>query len=90
MEWSTRDRYWVVLRSGMQSERYEACTSDAATSKVRQLGWGSGLPFVKQWALLTTRPSITGDILASSTRHGTHFTTHSFVEQKQVMREPAQ
>jgi hypothetical protein len=31
-----------------------------------------------------------GDILATSTRHGTRFTTHSIVEQKRVMREAAQ
>jgi hypothetical protein len=55
----------------------------------RQLGCGSGLSFVKQWPLLTTRPSITGDILASSTRHGTRFSTHSFVEKKRVKREAA-
>jgi hypothetical protein len=47
------------------------------------------LPFVKQWPLLTTWPSITGDVLASSTWHGTRFTTHSFVEQKRVKREAA-
>jgi hypothetical protein len=55
----------------------------------RQLGCGSGLPSVKQRPLLTTRPSITGDVLASSAWHGTRFTTHSFVEQKRVKREVA-
>jgi hypothetical protein len=37
-----------------------------------------------------TRPSITSDILVSSTRHGTRFTAHSYVEQKRAMREAAQ
>jgi hypothetical protein len=55
----------------------------------RQLGCGSGLPSVKQRPLLTTRPSITCDILVSSTWHGTGFTTHSLVEQKRVKREAA-
>jgi hypothetical protein len=45
---------------------------------------------VKQRPLLTTRPSIMGNILVSSTRHGTHFTTRSNVERKRVMRKAAQ
>jgi hypothetical protein len=55
----------------------------------RQLGCGPGLPSVKQRPLLTTRPSITGDVLAPSTWHGTRFSTHSCVEQKRVKREAA-
>jgi hypothetical protein len=54
MEWSTCDRYWVVMRLGMLKERYEACTSDVATTMARQLGCDSRLLFVKQRPLLTT------------------------------------
>jgi hypothetical protein len=56
----------------------------------RQLGCGSGLPFVKQRPLLTTRLSIMGDILVSSTWHGTRFIARSIVEQERTMREAAQ
>jgi hypothetical protein len=56
----------------------------------RQLGCGSGLPFVTQRPLLTTRPSIAGDILVSSTRHGTRFTACSIVEPGRAMCEAAQ
>jgi hypothetical protein len=48
------------------------------------------LPFVKQRPLLTTRPSITGDIQASSTWYGTRFTAHNIIELKRVMRKVAQ
>jgi hypothetical protein len=56
----------------------------------RHIGCGSGLLCVKQRPLLTTRPSITCDILVSSTWHGTRFTARSIVEQKRVMRVVAQ